>query len=156
MPAMPRPRAMRRRGRRALLSCLLALTLAGCSSGGFIFGDPTGLSASWPLGGRKNVVLGLGLGFLEWGVARGHVDWIAHASRVRGGEWVPYWGLGVRFVAWGSGSNDEVDVGPRLPLGLTYDFGRMRPYLFAEVAPGVELTEGGMTVDWGLGLRFAF
>ncbi len=144
------------RGRRALLSCLLALTLAGCA-GGFIFGDPTGLSLSWPVGGRKDVVLGLGLGLVGWESGRGHLDWVHHASRVRGGEWVPYWGLGVGFhVADRGGSVEVVDAGPRVPLGLTYDFGRMRPYLFAELAPGFDAIDGKATLGWGLGLRFAF
>ena len=70
---------------------------------------------------------------------------------------MPYWGLGVRFVAWNdSASKDEIDVGPRVPLGLTYDFGRMRPYLFLELAPGFEVTDGDPTLDLGVGLRFAF
>ena len=136
-----------------------AAALIGCTAGdeaiGFIVGDPTGLSYSRQLGGRKDFVLGLGLGFTDRSAVRGHVDWVEHKSRVAGGEWVPYWGVGVRLHL-NSGAADEFDVGPRVPIGLTYDFGNRQPYLFAEVAPGLDLTDPSVTVDWAFGLRFAF
>ncbi len=136
--------------------CILAAAMIGCAGGrdsiGFIAGDPTGLSMSWALDGKADVVLGLGLGFFRWDLGRGHVDWVRHKSGVRGGEWVPYWGAGARFLL----ADDVAHVGPRVPLGVTYDFGDETPYFFAELAPGVDLTGGGLVLDWGVGLRFAF
>ena len=149
------------RGRLKLaLGCLSAAVLTGCAGGGavgFIVGDPTGLSYEHDLGGRSALVLGLGLDFAGWEPGRGHLDWIEHTSYVRGGQWVPYWGVGVRVhIRDVAGSAEVVDAGPRVPLGLTYDFGNRRPYLFAEVAPGLDLIGRGYTIDWAFGLRFAF
>jgi len=147
------------RGSKVAVPFLSAAALIGCAAGdeaiGFIVGDPTGLSYSRQLGGRKDFVLGLGLGLAGGAGGRAHVDWIEHKSRVAGGEWVPYWGVGVRVNLW-AGAVDDIDVGPRVPIGLTYDFGKRQPYLFAEVAPGLELTDPSVTVDWAFGLRFAF
>lgn len=145
------------RGLKAAVPVLSVAVLIGCAPGdeaiGFIVGAPTGLSYSRQLGGRRDFVLGLGL--TDWGLGRFHLDWVEHKSRVAGGEWVTYWGVGVRFHL-GTGAGNDFDVGPRVPIGLTHDFGSRQPYLFLEVAPGLELTDPSVTVDWALGLRFAF
>lgn len=147
-------------GARSALACLFMAALTGCAGRGdaigLILGDPTGLSYEHALGGGSSLVLGLGLDFAGWEPWRGHLDWIEGTS-YGGGEWVPYWGVGVRVhLRDVAGSLEVVAAGPRVPLGLTFDFGDRRPYLFAEVAPGLDLIDRDFTLDLALGLRFAF
>ena len=76
-----------------------------------------------------------------------------------------YVGVGGRYAYWhgywgpsGQRHHGNVDLGPRVPVGLEMHFTQMRQLeAFLEIAPGIDFVDDpGVTVDGAIGARFFF
>jgi len=83
-----------------------------------------------------------------------HADWLHHwyLIDVSQGELPLYAGVGGRI-----GFGDQIRVGFRIPVGLSYNFENAPFDVFLEVVPGMDLTPATkFSMDGGIGGRFYF
>lgn len=144
------------------------LALAGCGTSplslGVMVGDPTGINARYDLNKPDPdyaLIGALGLNpFDNDDKVHGHVDIIRHIKLPGDTPLRWYLGIGVRFRNRDTpriGDDDDVDFGPRVPIGLMYPLEANKGDIFAEIAPGWDFVdETGFQIDWGVGIRFRF
>ena len=129
---------------------------------GVIIGEPTGLSfKSWT--GRSTAVAGgIAWSFGNRDSLHLHIDYLLHnfsLFRVETGKFPLYYGIGgrVKFVSNQGKSNDDNQIGVRVPVGLNYIFTSPSIDIFFEVVPVLDLapsTDFGIT--GGFGIRYFF
>jgi hypothetical protein len=147
-----------------MLAFALAAALAAVPSGiglGIIVGEPTGLSAKAWLSGNTAVDAAAG-----WSVRHEyvhlHADFLHHnfgLLDVDPGDLPFYYGIGGRLVLAGgdNNNNDEVTVGLRVPVGVSYLFDAAPFDLFLEVVPLLNLLpETEFDVNGAIGVRYYF
>lgn len=153
------------------VACLIAASLSvvlasGCDlSGrqhiGVMLGDPTGVSYRADMDERTAIAVGVGLGFANGDAFHGHVDYIRIVGSVADVDVDVYVGVGARFRVRsddkpGNDKRDDTDLGPRVPVGLNYEIPGSGWHLFGEIAPGVDLINPKVTVDFAVGARVVF
>ncbi len=149
-----------------VLTFLLIDSAQGQSRGfglGLILGEPTGLSAkawlddqsaldfaaAWSLEGRNSFQL--------------HADYLRHAFviDVNKGSLPLYYGIGARVLILEDrdrfDDDDDVRLGLRIPLGITYLFDGAPLDIFLELVPVVELIPStDVDLEGGVGIRYYF
>jgi len=148
--------SMSMRNARVTLPALAAIgLLAGCNttSVGVILGDPSGLALRNVLQSDRMLNVAVGVNNLDNQAVRGHVDYTMYPTRVRRESWNPYWGFGLDYVADANenANNDNVGVGLRVPLGVSFDSSGWD--FFGQAA--VRVGENNVNVGLAMGLRFS-
>jgi hypothetical protein len=136
----------------------LAGDYAGKFGAGIIIGEPTGLSAKYFLNDKLAVDGAVGWSFDDHTDVYVHGDLLYHKFdliNVSKGRVAVYFGGGVlcRF----RDDDHDNEVGVRVPVGISYMFENAPVDIFAEIAPGIDLspsTRGDIT--GGIGIRYWF
>lgn len=133
------------------------IQLQGQESGfglGIIVGEPTGFSAKLWTTEHTALDAALAWSFAGNGFLRLHSDllWHKHYFEVAKGELPFYFGLGAKLVF-----ASDLELGIRIPVGLSYQFESGPFELFFELVPVFNLLpKTQLDLDGGLGLRYYF
>jgi hypothetical protein len=127
---------------------------------GAILGDPTAIGIKLRLADNHALQLSAGWGYIDAPVSRFTImgDYLVHfiAFRPRyaeAGIFSPYVGIG-GLIGFHPEPN-VVDVGPRVPIGLSFLIRNAPVEIFAEIAPGVLLAPlVEPMLQAGIGARF--
>jgi len=128
---------------------------------GVVIGEPTGISAKAWLSDNTAVDAGT-----AWSVSGGyqalhvHADFLLHSFNVLPvdvGELPIYYGVGGRIKLAGEVEDQDLRIGVRVPVGISYIFDSFPADLFLEVAPVVDLVPS-TRLGWnsGAGIRYYF
>ncbi len=141
--------------RRALVSSVLALVVwvtlavAPCAARadggpfglGLIIGSPTGISLKYYLGGSSHAIDGaIGFSFLGADGLHLHADYLWHPFMLvqdPAFNLPLHFGIGARILDHDRGNNDDDDdlhVGVRAPVGVTFDFTEVPLDVFLAIA----------------------
>ncbi len=128
---------------------------------GLILGEPSGLSGKLMLSDANALQLHLGYGVGRRGRLVLVLDYLFHIHNVMPatpvGLFSPYVGVGGRLGVRDEPFDDDVVLGVRIPVGLSFVLTAAPVELFAEVAVGIGLLpETAALIDGGLGGRFYF
>ena len=129
---------------------------------GVMLGEPTGISGKYQLGNNRSVdaLLAYSLGD-DLGLVI-HADYLFEKARSFNlGEFGPldlYYGIGGRIVDLKHGKHkDELAIGPRAPIGLSYDLNNPNLQFFGELAIAFDLIPAtDVDLEGGLGVRIRF
>lgn len=146
---------------------LLLFLLAGACSAlraqqdgfglGLIIGEPTGVSFKTFVAERRAIDGALAWSFRHDGSFHLHVDHLWHNFDLihpGKGRMPLYYGVGGRLTA---PSNDDLNLGVRVPVGLAYMFDGAPVDVFLEIVPILELVPSSdVTFNAALGGRFYF
>lgn len=121
---------------------------------GIILGDPTGLSAKFWLN-DENAIDAAAAWSLDDGALLLHADYLIHNFRliaVDEGELPFYYGIGGKIVM----ANDVI-LGARIPVGLSYLFVDLPLDAFFEIVPVLQLIPAtDFNLDAAIGVRYYF
>lgn len=129
---------------------------------GVMLGEPTGISGKYQLGNNRSVDALLAYSLdNDFGLVL-HADYLFEKARSFNlGEFGPldlYYGIGGRIINIKHGKHkDELAIGPRAPIGLSYDLNNPNLQFFGELAIAFDLiprTE--VDLQGGLGVRIKF
>ncbi|MDO9182659.1 MAG: hypothetical protein Q7U04_09635 [Bacteriovorax sp.] len=69
-----------------------------------------------------------------------------------------YYGIGARFVSITSGNHDnDVAIGPRVPVGVTYQINNPKVEFFGELALAFDIIPAtNLDLEGGIGVRYRF
>lgn len=129
---------------------------------GAILGAPTGLSGKVVLGNNRSVDAALAYSLADDLDLTFHMDYLvenAHKFSIKAASPLAlYFGLGVRLaVIDGGRHDDDIAIGPRLPIGLSYDMNNPNLQFFGELAMILNLVpDTNVDVDAGIGARYRF
>ncbi len=121
---------------------------------GVIIGQPTGLSAKYWVSRLAAFDAALAWSFADNGSFEIHASLLYHLFYidVDRDTFPVYLGLGPVFYL-----RDDVAIGARVPIGITYLFEDVPLSLFLEIAPVVEvIPESGFDITGGVGVRVVF
>jgi len=131
---------------------------------GIIAGEPTGFSAKKWMTPSKAVDGALAWSFIGDPAFHLHADYLGHANKWFDefeGRLHFYYGLGGRFKLEGDGGGekhkdgDDVRLGLRIPLGLTYLFADVPLDAFIEIVPVMDFfPETELGANAGIGVRY--
>jgi hypothetical protein len=148
-----------------VLLALVAVVAPAKPSGiglGIIVGEPTGLSAKAWL--TDNTAVDAGAAWSAWGYGYQslhlHADFLLHSFNVipiDPGDLPIYYGVGGRIRLAGRDENQDMRIGVRVPVGISYLFDSFPLDLFLEVAPVLDLVPS-TRLGWnsGAGIRYYF
>ncbi len=124
---------------------------------GFVFGEPTGISAKLWIGRVTALDLTAAWSFAREGRLILQMDYLFHyfgLFRLQGRGQLPiYLGIGPRLAL----TTDNPHLGARVPLGVSYLFPTIPIELFVEIAPGMEIIPATQfDFSGGFGLRYYF
>jgi hypothetical protein len=136
---------------------------------GIIIGEPTGLSLKKWISNDRAIDGGIAWSFSENDSMHLHGDYLIHrfdlfASPDVKGQLALYYGLGARIkLKEGNDgtekkkNDDDVLVGVRVPLGITYLFTGTPIDLFAEIVPVLNvITDTDFDLNASVGVRYYF
>ena len=121
---------------------------------GLILGEPTGLSAKIWTGEHTAIDAAMAWSFIDTGFLRVHADMLHHifSIDVEKGQLPIYFGLGAKLVF-----SSNLELGVRLPVGISYLFESAPFDVFIEVVPGLNLIPATtFFIEGGLGARYFF
>lgn len=121
---------------------------------GLIFGEPTGISMKYFLNEENAIDAALAWNLNSGGWFNIHADYLHHwyLINVSSGELPLYAGIGGRL-----GFGNQVRVGIRIPVGLSYHFDGAPFDVFIEVVPEMDLTPATQfNMQGGIGGRYYF
>lgn len=129
---------------------------------GFILGAPTGLSAKKELGNHRSVD-----GALAYSL-RSNESLVMHANYLFENQFALhiqdlatlnlYYGVGGRLAFIDEGKDkDKIAIGPRAPIGFTYDVPNVPVQTFIELSATLDLIpDTDVDFDAGIGARIKF
>jgi hypothetical protein len=122
---------------------------------GFMLGAPTGLSARKNISSHRAIDGGLGWSFGSKTRMHLHSDYLFSNPGSIYWDQTPldlYYGLGGRMKF-----GDDIELGVRMPIGLSY-LDQEKPFeIFSEVAPIFDLLpDSGFEISLGVGMRIYF
>lgn len=128
---------------------------------GALIGDPTALSFKGHLGSSRFFDAALAYNTGPADEIYIHGDYLIERQnhfQIEGESFNLYYGIGGRlYIADTKKNNDEVHFGPRVPVGIAYNFKDPDVELFGELAAVVEIVpETDVDVDFSLGARYWF
>lgn len=132
---------------------------------GIILGSPTGLAGKLYLNRQNAIDFAVGEAFVEHDGLHIHVDYLWHPVMLANDEAFSlplYFGIGGRLLDHDHGRNDDDDIhlGPRVPLGILFDFKRVPIDIFLEIALVVDIItdhhDDRIDLNGGIGLRYYF
>ncbi len=151
--------------KQVVLLALVAAAAVAEPSGfglGIIIGEPTGLSAKAWLSG--NTAVDAAAAWSVWGgdhqAVHVHADFLVHSFEllnVDPGDLPLYYGVGGRIKLAGHENDQEMRIGVRVPLGISYLFDSAPVDIFFEIVPLLDIVPS-TTFGWnaGIGARYYF
>lgn len=138
-----------------LLLCSLS-SWANQKGLGISVGNPTGLNGKYWLDSSKAVDAGMAWSFGKHTDFSLHSDYLLHKDAAFYFNDIHpldfYYGIGGRMEF-----SDDIELGVRVPLGLTHRFEQESADVFAEVAPIVDLvSKTGLEIHLLFGARYYF
>lgn len=125
---------------------------------GIVIAGPTGVTAEYIYGKNRDLAASL-----AWGENSYHLNLDHHWNRK---DWIKadgvginvYFGLGLRWLSWSDrDSEQESEVGVRLPFGVQHIFKEAPIQVFFELAPTLVLVpHSSFIIDIALGARYFF
>jgi hypothetical protein len=129
---------------------------------GMILGAPTGISGKMGLGNNRSVDAGLAYSLTRNLGLEFHTDYLIENARsfnINAEKPLElYFGIGARFAVIDRGvHNDQIAIGPRVPVGVSYKIDNPKFEFFAEMALILDITpETSVDLDAGIGARYRF
>ncbi|MDD4974670.1 MAG: hypothetical protein PHY93_09995 [Bacteriovorax sp.] len=129
---------------------------------GVVLGSPTGISAKASLDNKHSIDAALAYSLADELGLEFHADYLvekAHSFATNAGApFELYYGVGARVVSITKGHHeDDIAIGPRVPIGLTYQLGEPRIEFFGELALAFDIIPAtNLDLEGGVGLRFRF
>lgn len=127
---------------------------------GIIIGEPTGISFKQWMSSTSAIDVGIAYSLVQSNAMHVHLDYVLHNYNlisVSSGKLPFYYGIGGRIKFKSEDKADEMRVGVRIPLGLSYHFPNDPVDIFIEVVPVVDFSPvTKMTFGGGLGARYFF
>lgn len=125
---------------------------------GIIIGEPTGVSAKFFTGGNA-IDAAAAWSFTNNGGLHVHADYLFHnysMIMVQSGRLPFYYGVGARIKFLDKDkTGDEVNLGARFPVGLSYEFAGFSGDLFFEIVPILDLVPATeFDLNGALGFRY--
>ncbi len=152
--------------------CMAPLSASAQDSGfglGVVFGDPTGVAFKAYVGPTTAIDGAVGLGVLGGDHVAAYIDflWESRLTSWSGANLAWYIGIGPKVGRFSHHSHhgkhddhsdhDQLNVGARAPLGLTFQLTRVPVDIFVEAAAGLWIVDNArFDLDGGLGARFWF
>ncbi len=145
-----------------LLMTLFSMSTFANNQIGFILGSPTGLSYKRDLGNNKSIDAALAYSL------RDQESLVVHSTYLFEKEYqfdiekvatlFAYFGVGLRLAIIDEGKhNDDISMGFRFPLGLTYDLNSPNIQIFSELSAVTNfIPDTDIDFDLGIGARFKF
>lgn len=139
-----------------LFSSFSAFALDNKLGAGMMIGNPTGVNAKYWLDENKAVDAGLGLSFGRKTEMSLHSDFLLHSKGALFYNDVHpldlYYGIGARIEF-----SEGLEMGARLPVGLTHFIEERNADVFAEVAPIIDIiSKIGVEFHFAFGARYYF
>jgi len=140
-----------------LFIVVLSIQLNAQNSGfglGIIVGEPTGLSAKLWTTEHTALDAALAWSFAGDGFLRLHSDllWHKHYFEVEKGQLPVYFGVGAKLVF-----ASDLELGIRIPIGISYQFESGPFEVFLELVPVLNLLpKTRIDFDGGIGARYYF
>jgi hypothetical protein len=151
---------------KAFLSMALLLAVQNCLASefqlGVVLGAPTGISAKVTLDDTHSIDGTLAYSLADELGLEFHTDYLFEKvltfSTPSGIPAELYYGIGARFVSIKSGPHDnDVAIGPRVPVGVNYKLKDPRIEFFGELALAFDLVPStNLDLEGGIGLRYRF
>jgi len=147
-----------------LLALLTAAVVAAEPSGlglGIIVGEPTGLSVKAWLSGNTAVDAAAAWSVVgHYQAVHVHADFLLHnfeLLEVTSGDLPLYYGVGGRIKLAGHEEDQDLRIGVRVPVGISYLFKDYPIDLFLEVVPLLDIIPSTI-LGWnsGIGIRYYF
>ncbi|NOT80381.1 MAG: hypothetical protein HOP07_15410 [Bacteriovoracaceae bacterium] len=129
---------------------------------GVILGAPTGMSAKLSLGNNRSVDAALAYSLSKDLGLEFHADYLiekAQSFYINAPEPLElYFGIGLRLAEIDRGKYDnDVAIGPRAPVGVTYTISNPNLQFFGELALILNVVpDTDVDLDAGLGVRYRF
>lgn len=127
---------------------------------GLIIGDPTGLSMNYRLSSQRSVD-----GALAWSIGRDpgfkiHSDYLWHRDGIVKADKFAldlHYGVGARIWSLSNRQNENLRVGPRVPIGIGSNFNQKALEIFTEIALVMNVIPATTAdIDLGIGARVYF
>lgn len=139
-----------------LLSSFSAFALENKLGAGMMIGNPTGVNGKYWLDNDRAIDGGIGFSFGGKTELSIHSDYLLHKKAALFYNDIHpldlYFGLGGRLEF-----SDGVEIGVRVPLGLTHVIEERNADVFVEIAPVVDLiSKLGIEMHFALGGRYYF
>lgn len=139
-----------------LFSSFSAFALENKLGAGMMIGNPTGANAKYWFDKDRAIDGGIGLSFGRKTELSVHSDYLFHKKAVLFYNDVHpldlYYGVGGRLEF-----SDGLEMGVRLPVGLTHFIEERNADVFAEVAPVVDIiSKIGVEFHFAIGARYYF
>ncbi len=141
---------------------IAASTFAENKQLGFILGAPTGISGKYSLGSNRSTD-----GALAYSL-RSDESLVIHGNYLLENQFALhiqdlatlnlYYGVGGRLAFIDEGKNrDKIAIGPRAPIGFSYDFTQVPVQAFIELSATLDLIpDTDVSFDAGIGARIKF
>lgn len=129
---------------------------------GVVLGAPTGISGKASIDNNHAIDAVLAYSLADELGLEFHADYLiekAHSfSTNTGSPFDLYYGIGARFVNITSGKHDnDVAIGPRAPIGLTYQINKPKLEFFGELALAFDIIPAtNLDLEGGIGVRYRF
>lgn len=131
---------------------------------GLVIGAPTGISGSLKKSGTNSYTGALAFDLRDDEEIHFHLNYLTHSRRSLALEsalfgW--YWGIGARLRSFDYDNrfrdDDELRLGPRLSVGVDYEFRQNPLEIFLDLALSMDIIPStDADLDLGLGLRYYF
>ena len=122
---------------------------------GIIVGEPTGISGKYWVSSINSINMAAAWSFKGDGAILLQADYVFHEYnliKVNKGKLPVYFGIGGRVFL-----SDEIIIGARVPIGISYMFANAPVDIFLEVVPVLNLVPAtDFSVDGGIGFRYFF
>lgn len=133
-----------------------AFSLENKVGAGMMIGNPTGVNAKYWLDANKAIDAGVGFSFGRKTELSIHSDYLLHQKAVLFYNDIHpldlYYGVGGRMEF-----SDGLEMGVRIPVGLTHFIEERNADLFVEVAPLLDfISKIGIELHFALGARYYF
>lgn len=144
-----------------LLFLLLTFSINAQKKGfglGIIIGEPTGVSMK-TFTGSNAFDAGAAWSFTNNGGFHAHVDYLFHnytLINVSKGKLPFYYGIGARLKFLDKEkTGDDISLGARIPVGLSYEFSGFNADLFFEIVPILDLVPStDFDINGAIGFRY--
>lgn len=129
---------------------------------GVILGAPTGLSGKMALGNNRSIDAALAYSLAHDLGLELHADYLienAHSFSINAPQPLElYFGIGARFAVIDEGKHkDDLAIGPRAPIGISYTISNPNLQFFGELALILNLVpDTDADLDGGIGVRYRF
>lgn len=129
---------------------------------GVILGSPTGISGKLSLGNNRSIDAALAYSIAHDLGLEFHADYLienAHSFSINAPQPLElYFGMGVRIAVVDKGRHeDDLAIGPRAPIGVSYTISNPNLQFFGELALVLNIIpDTDVDLDGGIGVRYRF